>query len=444
VRIPDTQYARAGEVRVAYQVFGQGPIDLVFAGGPAGHVEIYWEEPLIRRFFEWVGSYARVAMFDRRGTGASDPAEEPPRIEHYLEDVMAVIDACGFAKPAFFGGAEGGALFALFAATYPDRVSALVLNDVAPRGSELLTPDRRQRVEELIEREWGKGLIVGGVYAPSAVDDERFMRWAARLERNCTSPRGARELVRVMAETDVSDALARIKAPTLVLHKRGNTFVPVEHGRALAAAIPGARLIEVEGTDTMGWTEPDERMLGEIEEFLTGRRGRRPVERALATILFTDIVDSTKTAARLTDSRWRLLLTQQEEIVRREIGRAGGRFIKSTGDGALASFDLPARAMAAARAAIEGVDVLGVRLRAGAHVGEVELLGEDIGGLAVHIGARIAALAPPGQLMVSGAVKEVLAGSGLEFVAHGVHELKGVPGEWPLYVLRVGPDAEAG
>jgi len=375
-------------------VFGQGPIDLVFAGGPAGHVEIYWEEPLIRRFFEWVGSYARVAMFDRRGTGASDPAEEPPRIEHYLEDVMAVIDACGFAKPAFFGGAEGGALFALFAATYPDRVSALVLNDVAPRGSELLTPDRRQRVEELIEREWGKGLIVGGVYAPSAVDDERFMRWAARLERNCTSPRGARELVRVMAETDVSDALARIKAPTLVLHNRRNTF--------------------------------------------------GPVERALATILFTDIVDSTKTAARLTDSRWRLLLTQQEEIVRREIGRAGGRFIKSTGDGALASFDLPARAMAAARAAIEGVDVLGVRLRAGAHVGEVELLGEDIGGLAVHIGARIAALAPPGQLMVSGAVKEVLAGSGLEFVAHGVHELKGVPGEWPLYVLRVGPDAEAG
>lgn len=438
MQIPEIQYARAGEVRIAYQVFGEGPVDVVVAGGPAGHLEILWEEPVIVRWFERMASFARVAIFDRRGTGASDPGDGPPTLEHYLADVDAVIDACGFVRPALSGGAEGGAMLALYAARRPERVSALVLADTGARDTVAQTPEMTAQIEELIDEHWGKGGIVA-LYAPSMAGDERFMRWAARLERNAVSPRGARELMRLAQQMDLREDLPLIQAPTLILHRRDDALVPVQEGRELAELIPNARLVEVEGRDTMTWVGDTSVMLDETEEFLTGRRVQRPVERELATIVFTDICGSTELAARLTDARWRDLLAEHDRLVAREVERGGGRVVKSIGDGVLATFASPGGAVRAARAAIEAVAPLGLRIRAGLHTGEIELLErEDVGGIAVNIGARVVDLAPPGAVLVSSTVKDILVGSGLAFEDHGDHELRGVPGAWSLYALADG------
>ncbi len=422
-------------MRVAYQVFGSGPLAVVTSGGPASHLDVLWEEPRVRRWHERLASFARVAIFDRRGTGASDPADGPPTLEQYTEDLGAVMDACGFDRAALLGGAEAARMCALFAADHPERVSALVLTGGSARGDAGLAPERVSALEELIETAWGRGEIIAGLYAPSMAGDERFRRWAARMERNAVSPRAARELVRLIADSDVRPVLSRIRAPTLVTHRREDTLVPIAEGRALAQAIPGARFVEFEGRDNMAWVGDAEPMLDEIEEFLTGRRGEHEPERVLATILFTDIVGSTELAARLTDRRWRDLLAEHDELVRREIERAHGRPIKSTGDGFLATFPTPGQAIRAAHAAIESTAAVGLRVRAGVHTGEVELFDGDIGGVAVHIAARIAALAPPSQTIVSRTVKDILIGSGLSLTSHGTHTLKGVPGRWTLYAL---------
>jgi class 3 adenylate cyclase/alpha-beta hydrolase superfamily lysophospholipase len=444
MQIPDTEFARAGELHIAYQVFGSGPVELAIAGGPAGHIEVYWEEPLVRRWNERLGSFARVVIFDRRGTGASDAADEPPTLEAYMEDLHTVIDAAGFERPALFGGAEGGSLCALFAATYPERVSALAIMDCAARGTAVLRPDLLEQVERLIEQDWGKGYVTA-LYAPSMAGDERFRRWGAKLERNSVTPRGARQILQLMATSDITEALPRIQAPTLVMHRRDDQLIPPEEGRALADAIPGARFVELEGTDTMGWTGDADAALDELEEFLTGTRGHAHRERSLSTVLFTDIVGSTDVAARLGDRRWRHMLTEHDHLVRRELDRAGGRVVKSVGDGVLATFDSPADAVRAARSAIDAARPLDLHLRAGLHIGEIELLEDgDIGGLAVHMGARITALAEPEQVLVSGTVRDVLVGSGLELIPNGTHRLRGVPGEWTLYALgdgRNGPPA---
>ncbi|MEA2272270.1 MAG: hypothetical protein QOI98_978 [Solirubrobacteraceae bacterium] len=439
MQIPDTEFARAGDLHIAYQVFGSGPVELLVTGGPAGHIEIYWEEPLVRRWNECMASFARVALFDRRGTGASDAPDEPPTLEQYMEDMLAVIDACGFERPALFGGSEGGCLCALFAATYPERVSALAVLDTAARGLVAMQPGVMETISDLIENEWGKGRLVTSIYAPSMAGDVRFERWGARLERNSVTPRGARQILELMAESDVSDALPRIQAPTLVMHRREDQVVPIAEGRAFAAAIPGARFVELEGTDAMGWTGDADSVLDELEEFLTGTRSHFRHDRALATVLFTDIVGSTDLASRLGDRRWRHLLTEHDHLIRRELDRAGGRVVKSVGDGVLAMFDSPTDAVRAARSAIEAVRPLDLHLRAGLHIGEVELLEDgDIGGLAVHIGARITDLAEPEQVLVSGTVRDILVGSGLELIPDGTHRLRGVPGKWPVYALGDG------
>ncbi len=434
MQIPETQYAHAGEVRIAYQVFGEGAVEVVTCGGPAGHVELFWESPHVRRYFERMGTFARMAIFDRRGTGASDPSDGPPSIEQYTDDLGAVIDACGFERPALAGGAEGGRMCALFAAEHPERVSKLVLTGVAASGAAVLPPAIRARMEEVIESSWGKGELVG-VYAPSMAGDESFRRWMGRLERNAVSPRGAREIMGVSAESDIRAALPKIQAPTLILHRHDDTLVPLEEGRKLAEAIPDARLVVVPGVDNMGWVGDVDALLDETEEFLTGRRGVRQPDRVLGTVLFTDIVGSTAVAARLSDRRWRDLLTEHHDAVREEVERAGGRVVKTLGDGVLAQFDSPTAALRAAPAAMEAVEPLGLRLRAGAHTGEIELLGDDVGGLAVHIGARVAASAEAGEIWVTGTIKDILIASGLHFEPRGTHDLKGVPGEWPLYAL---------
>jgi class 3 adenylate cyclase len=294
---------------------------------------------------------------------------------------------------------------------------------------------------DLIENSWGKGELVS-FYAPSMAGDERFRRWAARLERNSVSPQGARQILRIGAESDIRDVLPRIKAPTLVLHRRDDTFVPLSEAEELAAGIPDARLVVVEGRDNMGWVGDQESLLDETEEFLTGTRAERPAERVLSTVLFTDIVGSTDLAARLSDSRWRDLLAEHDRLLREEIESCDGRVIKSTGDGVLATFDRPAQAVRAARGAIDAVAGLGVRVRAGVHTGEVEVLEDDVGGLAVHIGARIVDMAEPEQVLVSGTVGGILVGSGLRFTAEGTHRLRGVPGEWPLYALADGSSSD--
>ncbi len=434
MQIPDTQFARAGDVRIAYQVFGSGPVESVSSGGPAGHIEILWEEPLVRRYFERLGTFARVAIFDRRGTGASDPGPSPPTLEQYTHDLEAVIDACGFERPVVMGGSESGRMCILFAARHPERVDKLVLTGVSASGPAVGRPDVIEALEDVIENAWGEGRLVD-VYAPSMANDERFRRWGGRLERNSVSPRGARDILRVAFESDVTDVLDQIQAPTLVLHRRDDTLTPVEEGRKLAAAIPGARFVEVPGRDSMGWVGDIDSLLDATEEFLTGRRGQRAAERVLGTVLFTDICGSTQIAAALSDRRWRDLLTEHHHKVGAEVERAGGRVIKTLGDGVLATFASPADALRAAPAAMEAVEPLGMRLRAGAHTGEIELLGDDVGGLAVHIGARVAAEAQPGEVWVTNTIKDILIGSGLRFEPRGTHDLKGVPGEWPLYAL---------
>jgi class 3 adenylate cyclase len=323
---------------------------------------------------------------------------------------------------------------ALFAATHPERVSALVLTGAAARGSAVLRPEVLSTLEQIIDRSWGKGELIRA-YAPSMTGDERFRRWAARLERNSVSPRGARQILRMASRSDVTDALPRIEAPTLVLHRRDDPLVPVDEGRAVAAAIPGARFVELDGSDSMVFVGDADALLDEIEEFLTGARAPRRTERALATVLFTDIVGSTDLAARLSDRPWRDLLVGHDQLVRKEIERGGGRVIKTVGDGVLATFDRPGEAVRAACSIVEAVGRLGLRLRAGLHTGEVELVGDDVGGLAVHIGARIMSLAEPQQVCVSGTVRDILVGSGLEFASLGTHELRGVPGRWPVYAV---------
>jgi len=441
MQVPETEFTRAGDLRIAYQVFGDGPLQVVFGGGPAGHVDIYWEEPLVRRWVERVASFARVAWFDRRGTGASDAGQGPPTLEQYMDDMLAVMEACGFDRPALLGGGEIGRLFALFAATYPERVSALVLQGASVHGAAVLTPDRAEALADLVENAWGKGELVK-FYAPSMAGDEQFRRWAARLERNAVSPQGARQLIKLGVESDISDALPKIKVPTLILHRRDDTFVPLSEAEALAEGIPDARLVLLEGQDNMGWVGDQDAILDETEEFLTGTRAERPAERVLSTVLFTDIVGSTDLAARLSDSRWRDLLAEHDRLLRAEVESCDGRVIKSTGDGVLATFDRPAQAVRAARSAIEAVSELGVRVRAGVHTGEVEVLEDDVGGLAVHIGARIVDMAEPEQVLVSGTVGGILVGSGLRFTAEGTHRLRGVPGEWPLYALADGNSSD--
>jgi pimeloyl-ACP methyl ester carboxylesterase len=436
--VPSIRYARSGDVHVAYQQLGEGPLDLVFVPGAWSHLEVFWEEPSAARFLRRLAGFARLILFDKRGTGLSDRVEVLPTLEQRMDDVRAVMDAVGSERAALLGVSEGGPMCALFAATYPRRTTQLVLLGSSPR---LLEADDypwgrparlTDRFVERIERDWGQGISLP-LFAPSAVGDERLERWFGRLERLGASPGAAVALTHMAAETDVRHLLPSISVPTLVLHRTEDRVVPVEAGRYLAERIPGARYRELPGNDHFPWFGDAEAILAEIEEFVTGTRPAPESDRFLATVLFTDIAGSTERIAQLGDRRWREVLEAHHALVRRELERFRGREVDTAGDGFFAAFDGPARAVRCALGIRDAVRPLGIDVRAGVHAGECEEIGGKIGGLAVHIGARVAGLAGPGEVLVSSTVKDLVAGSGLRFADRGTHELKGIPDRWRLF-----------
>jgi class 3 adenylate cyclase len=438
--VPETRYARAGDVHIAYQVVGEGP-DLVYIPPQLQQVEHLWAEPRVAAFFERIARFSRLILFDRRGTGLSDPIASATTLEDQMEDVSAVLDAVGSQEAALFAQSEGAAMAMLYAATHPERTRALVLYagmarmTGAPGYEWPGTPaEREQRIAEIFAA-WGQGSRLDRL-APSAAGDVALQRWFARLERLSASPGSLRLLFDIAGATDVRDVLPSIAAPTLVLHRRGDQVIDVRHSRYLAEHIPGARYVELEGRDNLLVVGDSERILAEVERFLTGAHTPPEVDRVLATVMFTDIVGSTETAARIGDRAWRALLARHDELSRGQLARFRGRAVKSLGDGFLATFDGPARAIRCALELREAVRELGVELRAGLHTGECEAIGDDVGGLAVHIGARVGALAAPREVLVSNTVKDLVVGSGIGFADRGEHALKGVPGTWRLWAAQ--------
>ncbi len=435
---PETRYADSGGVNIAYQVVGDGPRDFVFVLGWVSNIEVFWEEPALVRFLTRLASFSRVILFDKRGTGLSDRVSDMPSLEVRMDDVRAVMDAAGSKQATLFGVSEGGPMCALFSATYPSRVSALIMQGGFPR--RIRTPDfpwgptaeERRAWREQMRREWG-GDFGLAARAPSMVGDKRFARWWGRLLRMGASPAAVMALVAMNDEIDIRHVLPAIRVPTLLLHSVRDLTIPIGASRYMAERIPGARLVELPGEDHLPWLSDVDAILGEIEEFLTGMRRSAEPDRVLATVLFTDIVGATEKAASLGDRRWRDLLDGHNAVVRRELARFRGREVNTAGDGFFAAFDGPARAIRCACAVSQGMRPLGLEVRAGLHTGECEIMGDDMGGIAVHIGARIAALAGPSEVLVSSTVKDLVAGSGLSFRDHGAALLKGVPGEWRLF-----------
>jgi pimeloyl-ACP methyl ester carboxylesterase len=440
---PETSYARSGDVNIAYQVVGDGPLDLVYVPGWVSNIELMWEEPAMARFLERLASFSRLILFDKRGTGLSDRVsnDKLPTLEERMDDVRAVLEAVGSERAALFGHSEGGNMCVLFAATYPERTAALItLGSFARRRDPdddypwAPTADDREKTATDVERNWGR-LRPKDVeyYAPSRLGDEQFVRNLEQYFRRAASPGAAAALLRMNSHIDVRDVLPTIRVPTLILHRSGDHDVNVAEGRYLAAKIPGAKFVELPGNDHWISAGNTDEIADEIEEFVTGTRPVPELDRVLATVLFTDIVGSTERAAELGDRRWRELLSTHDAAVRRELDRFRGREVDTAGDGFLASFDGPARAVRCAISAGVAVRDLGVEIRAGVHTGECELDGPKIRGIAVHTGARIASLAGPGEVLVSQTVKDLVSGSGLAFEDRGVHALKGVPGEWRVY-----------
>jgi pimeloyl-ACP methyl ester carboxylesterase/plasmid stabilization system protein ParE len=438
---PQTRYARSGDVSIAYQVVGDAPRDLVLVPGWVSNVEVLWEEPACARFLERLATFTRLILFDKRGTGLSDRVSDMPNLETRMDDVRAVMDAVGSERAALLGYSEGGPLCLLFAATYPARAAAVIM--IGSYARRLRTPDYPSGLDEetwhrwmdTCEREWG-GPVGLDQRWPSAAGDERIRQWWARLLRMGASPGANRALQRMNGETDVRHVLPAIRVPTLILHSVGDRLLSVDGSRYMAERIPGAKYVELPGGDHLPWGEDVDAILDEVEEFLTGVRHGPEPDRVLATVLFTDIVGSTEKAAALGDRRWRDLLERHHHLVRRELARFRGHEVDTAGDGFLATFDGPARAVRCARAVSDGVRSLGVEMRAGLHTGEIELSRDKVSGLAVHIGARVAAAAGPGEVLVSSTVKDLVAGSGLGFQDRGVQTLKGVPGEWHLFALH--------
>jgi len=435
---PAVRYAHSSEASIAYQVAGQGPPDLAYLMGPASHSEMLWSHPLPAAFLERLAAFSRLIVHDRRGTGLSDPWESAPIYEQQVEDLLAVLDDAGAGQVALFGSSEAGRVAAIFAATYPERVTSLILAGVAARGRAVLHPEYVQALRELVDRRWGSGGTLD-FYAPSLAADEDFRRWYGHYERAACSPGMARKLIELISRHDIADVLPAVRVPTLVLQRRADPVVPPEEGREVADLVPGARYVELPGDDHLSYGSGAQELLDEVEEFVTGERRPVPADRVLVTVLFTDIVGSTQRAAAEGDARWRDLLDRHDALFRHQLARFGGREVKATGDGFLAAFDGPARAVSCARAAAEGIRRLGLELRAGVHTGECERRGDDLGGLAVHIGARVMALAGPGEVLVSSTVKDLVVGSGLEFEDRGEHDLRGAPGTWRLYAAGQRP-----
>jgi class 3 adenylate cyclase len=434
--LPETRYAKSGDVHIAYQIIGKGPFDLVFVPGFISHVDHVWDEPRWAGFLERLASFSRLICFDKRGTGLSDRVSAIPTLEERMDDVRAVMDAVGSERAALFGISEGGPMSLLFAATYPERTIALTLfGSYALFPTAVMAPERLAGFLQEVEESWGTGRFVPR-FAPSLADDAAFRSWWARFERLGASPSAVNTLMRMNSEIDIRGVLPAIHVPTLIMHRAGDARVNVAAGRYLAQHIDGARYVELPGNDHLFCAGQSQRIVDEIEEFLTGSRSHSETERALATLLFTDIVGSTERAASLGDREWRHLLETHHACVRRELVRFRGKEIKTLGDGFLATFDGPARGVRCAEAIRDSVRGLGLEVRSGLHTGEIEILPNDVGGIAVHVAARVAQLAGPGEVLASSVLRDLVAGSGIYFEDRGVHALKGLADGVRIYAAE--------
>ena len=441
---PETKYAQSGDYSIAYQVIGDGPIDLVHIPGLLSHLDIAWENPKYGRFMERLATFARVLVYDKRGCGLSDPVTEPPAVEERIDDTRAVMDAEGIESAVVFGCSEGATLSAFFAAAHPDRVSHAILYGSFAR----IVPDppdypwsvlgnqtaeaTMEMFRETMKSGWGEGVTLI-LLAPSLLETEERVWWG-RYERAAMSPRSFETLMLANVELDLRPALPVISAPTLVMHRDGDAM-PFGGGKYVAEHIPGARFVELHGEDHWPWVGDPDEVCDHVEEFLTGHRSAPVSDRILATVMFTDIVGSTERASELGDRRWRELLDEHERLTREQLERHQGREVKTTGDGVLATFDGPARAIRCATSIASATDRLGLPVRVGLHTGECERRNGDIGGIAVHIGARVMAEAGPSEVLVSRTVKDLTVGSDIAFEERGAHRLKGVPGDWELFAV---------
>jgi class 3 adenylate cyclase len=431
---PETRYAKSGDLRIAYQVTGSGPLDLVFVPGFVSNLDLVWDNPGMTHFFSRLAAFSRLIRFDKRGTGLSDRMSGIANLEDRMDDVRAVMDAVGSERAALFGVSEGGPMSLLFAATYPERASALVLYGSYAR-HPTVTADNIAEHLGMIDRVWGTGEYISHFMLPHRALDDAARSALARFERQSAGPSAVSAIMRMNSEIDTRHILPTIRTPTLVLHRVGDARITIDAGQYIAGHVPGAKLVTLPGDNHAFWFEREitDRIVDEIEEFLTGYRADSELDRVLATVLFTDIVDSTKRAAALGDRPWRALLNRHDEIVRQQLARFRGREVKNLGDGFLATFDGPARAVRCASAIAETVRPLGISVRGGLHTGEIELKRDDIGGIAVHVAARVVAIAEPGETLVSSTVRDLVAGSGLRFDDRGFHALRGLPEEVHLY-----------
>jgi class 3 adenylate cyclase len=435
--MPETCYALSGDVNIAYQVQGDGPADIIVVPGLISHVEFLHELRGYTAFIRRLSTFARVVTFDKRGQGLSDRVSGAPSLEQRMDDVRAVMESIGSTQATLLGISEGCAMSVMFAATYPERVSRLILFGGYDRRHDLPGDGERRAMQ--IMKSWGTGAMINRV-APSLATDPAAVTQFAKYERLAASPGAIKQFVLLNALIDVSSLLASVRAPTLVLHRHGDMQIPVEHGRDLAARIPGARFIEYPGNDHTPYFGSDhEELLGDIEEFMTGHRDSSPgdIDRVLATVLFTDIVDSTRRAAETGDRAWRKLLDSHDELALQVVEKHRGTLIKSTGDGILATFDGPARGVRCALALGTATRQIGLPIRAGLHTGEIEIRGRDIGGIAVHAASRVMAQSQPDEVLVSRVVTDLVAGAGLTFAGRGSHELKGFPGRWDLFAASI-------
>jgi class 3 adenylate cyclase len=440
---PETRFARLGGDRIAYQVLGEGPPDLLLARRSYGHIDVAWEDPGISLFLRRLASFCRLVLFNRRGTGPSDPLplDSLPPWESFAEELEALLNEVGCERAAVMAEMDAGPTALLFAGTRPERTSALVLVHTSARfvaGSDYPIGGTPETVEALVaqfDELWGSEAMAA-LLVPSRAGDARFASWFAKWQRAGASPRVAQRLLRTLAEIDVRPVLPLVQAPTLILHRRGFGLVPIAHARYLADHIRGARLLELPGSDVdLTWETPELALDG-IQELLTGARRDAEPGRVLATVLFTDIVGSTELAARAGDRRWREVLEVHDELAGRLVAQFHGQLVKTTGDGILATFDGPGRAIRCAAALGEGLTGIGLAIRAGLHTGEIELRDDDVGGIAVHIAARVLAAAGPGQIVASRTVRDLVVGSGIGMDDLGTHQLKGVDGAWQLFAAR--------
>jgi class 3 adenylate cyclase len=449
VNVPDVHYARNGDIALAYQVVGDGPFDLVYAPQWISNLEIIWENPLYVRFLDALARFSRLVILDPRGTGLSDRLSQGdlPPLEILMEDLGVVMDAADCERAVLFGCSDSGSLCALFAATHPERTTALVVYGTAPRGTATDDYPWAWTVEQwnsylaALAAGWGSveyAKETVGWITPSLVGDPEQVRWWTRMQRLSASPNAIAAIERIWSETDIRPILPTIQAPTLALHRTGDPIEQVEAGRDVARRIPGAKFVELPGDDWPPWAGDYKRVLDEVESFVRAiRHEEAQLDRMLATVMFTDIVGSTERAAELGDRVWGNLVEQHHATVRTLLARYRGKEIDTAGDGFFASFDGPARAVRCAQAIVEAVRPLGLEIRAGLHTGEVETIADKIGGIAVSIGARVGGIAAPSEVLVSQTVKDLVAGSGLEFEDRGEHILKGVPGAWRVFAATL-------